>query len=107
MQFHETIELAWSQLIFATESLEQGNLEQVGGGNDALFAGHCRRRGVEGDLSPVIVGAEAGVVTVIAQVVKGFVRILDCDFRNCGIGEEGTRDGVEEMTAMGVVLMGR
>lgn len=109
VQFHEAVELARGQLVLPTERFEQGNVEQVGGGNDALFVGHPRRRrgGVESDLRKGVVGAEAGVVTVIAQVVKGFVGILDRDFGNGRVGEECTRDGVEEMAAVGVVLMRR
>lgn len=76
------------------------------GRNDAFFGGHCRRRGVEADLREGIVGAKAGVVAVVAQIVKGFVGVLDCDFRNRGIGKESTCDGIEELPAVGVVLMG-
>lgn len=80
----------------------------MGGRNDAWFVGQRRRRRrVERNLSKGIVGTETGVVTVIAQVVKGFVRVLDSDFRNSCVGEEGTRDGIEEMTTVGLVLMGR
>lgn len=105
VQLDEAVELAGRQLVLAPQLVEQSDVEQVGGGHDARLGGG--RRGVEGDLGKGVVGAEAAVVAVIAQVVKGFVGVLDRDFGHGAVGEEGPRDRVEQMAAVRVVLMGR
>lgn len=58
------------------------------------------------DLCESAVCGEAGVVTVVTQVVEGFVGVFDCDFGYLRGGEEGADEGVVEVGAVGVRLVG-
>ena len=88
--------------------MEKWEVEQVRGWHDGVLGsegGHGWRR-VEGDLCEGRVGLKPGIVAIIAQVVKSFVRVLDCDFGDGVVSEKGARYSVEEVPAVRVVLVG-
>ncbi len=53
-----------------------------------------------------VVGAEAGVVAVVTEVVEGFIGVLDGDFGAGWIGEEQRAHGVVEVGAVAEGMVG-
>lgn len=116
MHLDEAPELARGELIARAQAVAEGQVEEVGGGDanaafageelgvDVWWGGRRRRRG-EADLAEGAVAGEARVVAVVAQVVKGFVGVLDRDFAHGGRGEEGAGEGVVEVRAVRVGLV--
>lgn len=108
MHFDQALELAGRQLVFPPEGFEQRDVKQVRGWHHAfLTSGGRGRQRAEGDLRKGRVGLEPGIVAVVAQVVKGFIGVLDGYFGDGSVGEKGTRYSGEEVRAMRVVLVGR
>ena len=86
VQLYETVELARGELVLFAQGFEEVEIEKVGCGHDALSQKFWRRRGgIEGNLGEGIGFLKAGVVTVVAQVVKGLVGVLDGNFGDGGI----------------------
>ena len=84
--------MAGGDFIFFTDVAEEWEGEEFGGWDADAGAFEVEVRGYgggEGNLGEGVVGEEAGVVTVVAEVVEGFVGVFDCDFDAGGVGEEG------------------
>ena len=92
VHLYQAGELAGGDFVFAADAVEEGEGEEFGCG-DAGAGAFLRevggQGGGEGDLGEGVVGEEAGVVAVVAEVVEGFVGVFDCDFYAGGVGEEG------------------
>ena len=109
VHFYQTGELAGGDFVFLADGFEEGEVEEFGGG-DADTGAFLGEFGVEvcfeGDLGEGVVGEEAGVVAVVAEVIEGFVGVFDCDFYAGGVGEEGFYHGVVEVGAVAVGVVG-
>ena len=109
MHFYQTGELAGGDFVLLADCFEKGEVKEFGGG-DADAGALLGEFGVEicfeGDAGEGIVGEEAGVVAVIAEVVEGFVGVFDCDFYAGGVGEEGFYHGIVEVGAVAVGVVG-
>ena len=109
MHFYKPGELAGGDFIFFADVLEEGEGEEFGGGDAGAgaFEGEgWGEGGGEGDLGEGVVGEEAGVVAVVAEVVEGFVGVFDGDFDAGGVGEEDFDHGVVEVGAVAVGVVG-
>lgn len=97
------------ELVLLTEGGEERETEEFGGGN-ADADTFCRQFRIEsceeGDLGKGAVGKKASIVAVVPEVIEGFVGIFDGDFGAGGRGKEGCCHGIEEVGAVGVVLVG-
>ena len=92
VHFYQAGELAGGDFVFAADAVEEGEGEEFGCGDAGAgaFLGEVGGEGGgEGELGEGVVGEEAGVVAVVAEVVEGFVGVFDCDFYAGGVGEEG------------------
>ena len=110
VQFHQAIELAGCKLVLEAQRAEEGFVKEFCARDpdaDALGGGLGVEVCAEFDLGEGAVREEAGVVAVIAQVVEGFVRVFNGDFRAGGVREEDMNHGCVEVGAVGVGLVGR
>ena len=109
MHLHQSVELARREFVFLTQGFEEWHVEEFVGGYahaDALGGEFRVEVCGERDLVEGVVGEEAGVVAVVAEVVEGFVGVLDGDFGAGWGGEEGFGYGGVEVGAVAVALVG-
>ena len=110
VELHETVELARRELVLQTQRAEQGLVEELGAGDphaDALGGRFGVEVRAQRDLGEGSVRAQARVVAVVAQVVEGFIGVLDRDLGAGRVGEEGADHGGVEVRAVRVGLVRR
>lgn len=101
--------MAGSYFIFAADRVEEGDIEEFrcGDASAGAFLGESvGEGGIEGYLGEGIVGEEARVIAVVAEIVEGFVGVFDGYFGAGGGGEEGAYHGVVEVGAVAVGVVG-